>query len=279
MDNSEDGLSREQENNSEDGLSREQEKKIVRQSRIVELRDRVLLKDRSADRAVMEEVFDKSTLMVVYGLLNQEVIKEIFGVMKSGKESRIYTGIGAQDNRIAIKIYLTTSAEFKKGMIPYITGDPRFKVVKRDSRSLAYLWAQKEFKNLQRASEVGIRVPRPIHVEKNILVMEFITEDDYPAQTLKEKHPKNPRGMYRNLLKYVRILYRKAKLVHGDLSEYNIMNLHGIPVIFDMSQSVHIDHPMAKQLLQRDIDVLNRFFKKLGVPIKSSESIYEWVVG
>src|SRR4030042_3800034 len=99
---SEDGLSREQENDSEDGLSREQEKKIVRQSRIVELRDRVLLKDRSADRAVMEEVFDKSTLMVVYGLLNQEVIKEIFGVMKSGKESRIYTGIGAQDNRIAI---------------------------------------------------------------------------------------------------------------------------------------------------------------------------------
>ena len=263
----------------EEGLSSKKVRDLELRVRLVELRDRVLLKDRSTDSAVMEEVFDKSTLMAVYNLLNKEVIKQIFGVIKSGKESRIYGGIGLDENRIAIKIYLTTSAKFKKGRLPYLVGDPRFRVFKRDSRSLAYLWAQKEFKNLQRAYKAGIFVPKPIHVNKNILVMEFIGEDDTPALTLKEKRPNNPIGMYKVLLKYVRTLYRKAKLVHGDLSEYNIMNLHSKPVIFDMSQSVHIEHPMARQLLLRDLNVLNRFFKKLGVKIKSSESLYEWVVG
>lgn len=264
---------------SEKGLSEKKEKEIERRARVIELRNQVLLKDRSSDSAVMEEVFDKTTLMAVYNLLNHGVISQIFGVIKSGKESRIYAGIGSGENRIAIKIYLTTSAEFKKGMIPYIVGDPRFKVVKKDSRSLAYLWAQKEFKNLQKAYETGIRVPKPLHVEKNILVMEFIGEDDVAAPTLKEMSPNNPSGMYKVLLGYVRTLYRKAKLVHGDLSEYNIMNMHGKPIIFDMSQAVSVEHPLARQFLLRDLNGLNRFFKKLGVKVKSSESLYEWVIG
>ena len=263
---------------SEKGLSEKKENELERRVRVVEIRDRVLLKDRSSDSAVMEEVFDKATLMAVYSLLNQGVISKIFGVIKSGKESRIYTGIGSKEDRIAIKIYLATSAEFKKGMLPYIVGDPRFNVFKKDSRSLAYLWAQKEFKNLQKAYEVGIRVPKPLHVEKNILIMEFIGEDDVPAPTLKEMLPHNPSGMYKILLGYVKILYRKAKLIHGDLSEYNIMNMHGNPIIFDMGQSVSVEHPLARQFLLRDLDGLNRFFKKLNVKVKSSESLYEWVI-
>ena len=264
--------------NSEKILSPKKEKKLEHRIRLVELRDRMLQKDRTSDRSVMEEVFDKSTLMTVYSLLNQKVIDEILGVIKSGKESRIYSGIGPNENKIAIKIYLTTSAEFKKGMLPYIAGDPRFKIRKRDTRSLVYLWAQKEFKNLQKAYDAGVHVPKPIRVEKNILVMELISEDNIPAPTLKEKNPTNPERMYKTLLTYVKTLYQKAELVHGDLSEYNIMNLHGNPVIFDMSQSVHIEHPMATKLLHRDLDVLNRFFKKNRVKIKSTESLYEWVV-
>jgi len=263
----------------EDGLSRKKEEKLKHRVRLAEIRDRILLKDRSSDSAVMEEVFDKLTLMTIYDLLNQRVIKQIFGVIRSGKESRIYVGIGPEENRIALKIYLTTSAEFKKGMLPYIAGDPRFKISKRDSRSLAYLWAQKEFKNLQKAYNVGIRVPRPIHVEKNILVMEFIGEDGLPAPTLKEKLPSNPAEMYNVLLGYVYSLYRKAKLVHSDLSEYNIMSLRGTPIIFDLSQAVHIEHPRAKEFLLRDLNGINRFFKKLGVKIKSSKNLYKWVAG
>jgi len=83
--------------------------------------------------------------------------------------------------------------------------------------------------------------------------------------------------MYLRLLKCVKALYRKAGLVHGDLSEYNVMNWKERPVIFDMSQAVLLEHPMAEQFLRRDIINLNQFFRKLGVNVKKDEETYKWV--
>ncbi|MDQ1279605.1 MAG: kinase 1 [Thermoproteota archaeon] len=232
---------------------------------------------RSEDYDALEEVFDKPTLMTVYGLLNKGTIKNIYGVVSSGKESRIYHGTGSQEEDLAVKIYLTGSAVFKRGMLPYIQGDPRFKSIKKDTRSLVYLWAQKEFKNLQRAHDSGVCVPKPIHVEKNVLIMEFIGEDGVAAPLLKEKPPKHPTKMYKTLLQYVKILYKKANLVHGDLSEYNIMNLHEKPVIFDVSQSVLTEHPNAESFLRRDLENLNHFFKGLGIKTRDIELLFKWV--
>ncbi|MHA2407952.1 MAG: RIO1 family regulatory kinase/ATPase domain-containing protein, partial [Candidatus Ranarchaeia archaeon] len=173
---------------SERGTS-EISKKLAHHLQKIEKRDRILKKDRSSDIAVLEEVFDRSTLVLIYRLLNKMIIEEIFGVVNSGKESRVYWGVDTKGSDIAIKIYLTTSKEFRKGMLLYIEGDPRFNLVRRDTRSLIYAWAQKEFKNLQRAHKSGIRVPQPIYVEKNVLIMEFIGEDVVAAPTLKEKSP------------------------------------------------------------------------------------------
>ena len=244
----------------------------------IEKRDRMLEKDRTADSAVLEEVFDRATLMLIYHLLNKGVIDRILGVLKSGKESRIYRGLDPEGDDVAIKIYLTTSKEFRRGMRPYIEGDPRFKVIGRDTRSLVYAWAQKEFKNLQTAYSSGIRVPKPLYVEKNVLVMEFIGEDSSAAPTLREKPPSKPQKMYDALLKDVKALYQEARLVHGDLSEYNIMDLKGEPVIFDVSQAVSIEHPRARELLLRDLGNLNRFFKKLGAKTREVEDVFKWVV-
>jgi RIO kinase 1 len=113
-------------------------KKLEHRLRIVEKRDKILIKDFSSERAVMEEVFDRSTLMTIYKFLNKRVIDEIYGVVKAGKEARIYWGKDPNEKELAIKIYLTTSADFKKGMLPYIEGDHRFAHVHRDTRSLVY---------------------------------------------------------------------------------------------------------------------------------------------
>ena len=162
-------------------------------------------------------------------------------------------------------------------MLPYIEGDPRFKMVKRDTHSLIYAWAQKEFKNLKRAYDCGIRLPKPIYVEKNVLVMEFIGEEDQAAPTLKEQPPEHPEKTYEKILEYVKILYQQAKLVHGDLSEYNIMNIADEPVLFDVSQTVTNDHPKAKEFLHRDLTNVNRFFAKQGVKIRAIDTLSEWV--
>ncbi len=260
-------------------MSRRAKKKLSHKEKIVERRDKMLIHDFSTERATLEEVFDKATLMVIYQLLNSGILYELHGVVNAGKEARVYWGKNKEGKDLAVKIYLTASAEFKKGMLKYIEGDYRFKGVKRGTRSLIFTWAQKEFRNLEQASRAKVRVPKPVAVKNNVLIMEFIGKDGVNAASLKEQAPSDPDRVYEVLLTYIERLYRKAKLVHGDLSEYNIMMWKGKPVIFDVAQAVPTSHPMAGFFLRRDLTNVNRFFKRLGVKVLSAEEIYKKVVG
>jgi len=252
------------------------DKKLYKKEKEYET-EQLMKEKRSEEYEALEEVFDRSTLMIIYDFLNKGKINEIHGVVKAGKESRVYWGKDKQGNELAIKIYLTVSAEFRKGMIKYIEGDPRFKGVRRDTRSLIFAWAQKEFKNLEQTTAAKVRVPRPIAVKNNVLLMEFIGKNGVCAPSMKEQRPKNPEKIYETLLTYLRRLYIKAELVHGDLSEYNIMIWKGRPVLFDMSQAVPLLHPMADFLLHRDLINVNRFFSRLGVKVPSTEECYKKV--
>jgi RIO kinase 1 len=260
-------------------MSKKARERIARREKTVERRDRMLIHDFSSDRATLEEVFDRSTLMVIYHFLKSGVIDELHGVLSAGKEARVYLGKNKEGEELAVKIYLTSSAEFRKGMFKYIEGDYRFKGVKHDTRSLIFTWAQKEFRNLEQATRARVRVPKPIVVKNNVLVMEFIGENGVSAPSMKEQSPSSPEKAYRLLLTYLERLYRKAELVHGDLSEYNVMVWKGKPVIFDMSQSVPISHPLAEFLLRRDLANLNKFFSRLGVRVLSVDEAYRQVVG
>jgi RIO kinase 1 len=232
---------------------------------------------RSEDYKVIEEVFDKSTLMTIYDFMNKGIIDEIHGVVNAGKEARVYWGKDLKGNELAIKIYLTSSAEFKKGMIPYIEGDPRFSHVRRDTRSLIYTWAQKEYKNLQRAKEAGVNVPNPLAIQKNVLIMNFIGKEGERAPLLKEVVLEDPDWIFNLLLDSVNLLYIKAGLVHADLSEYNIMIWKKKPVIFDVAQSVLVKHPMADKFLRRDLGNLHKYFKRKVSRIIEVDEIYRKV--
>jgi RIO kinase 1 len=240
--------------------------------------DQLMKEKRSEEYEVLEEVFDRSTLMLIYEFMNKGTINEIHGVVRAGKESRVYWGKDKNGKELAIKIYLVVSSEFRKGLLKYIEGDPRFKGLKHDTRSLIFAWAQKEFKNLELAARARVRVPKPIAVKNNVLIMEFIGENGEGAPSLKEKKPKNPAKIYEQLLTYIQMLYRKAELVHGDLSEYNIMIWRGKAVIFDMSQAVPLVHPMADFLLHRDLTNLNKYFSRLGVKVPSVDESYKRVI-
>ncbi len=230
---------------------------------------------RSEDYQVIEEVFDKPTLMVIYDFMNKGTINEIHGVVNAGKEARIYWGTDPAGNELAIKIYLTSSAEFKKGMLPYIEGDQRFAHVRRDTRSLIYTWAQKEFKNLERAREARVNVPKALAVQKNVLIMEFIGKKGKRAPLMKEIALEDPKKVFKLVITNIKRLYRKAKLVHADLSEYNIMIWKAKPVIFDVAQSVLVSHPMAEKFLHRDLDNLHKYFKRQIPDILSVNEMYE----
>ncbi len=254
------------------------EKRLSKKEKAYET-SQLMKEKRSEEYEVLEEVFDRSTLMIIYGFLNKGIIDEIHGVVKAGKESRIYWGRDSERRELAIKIYLVVSAEFRKGMWKYIDGDPRFKGVKRDTRSLIFAWALKEFKNLELAHYANVRVPKPIAVRNNVLIMEFIGENGETAPSLKESPPEKPDKTYRELLKYLKRLYRKAELVHGDLSEYNVMVWKDETVLFDMAQAVPIVHPMAEFLLRRDFTNLNNYFRRLDVEVVPVDDLYRMVTG
>ena len=239
--------------------------------------EQLMKEKRSEEYEVLEEVFDKSTLMTIYDFLNKGIIDEIHGVVKAGKEARIYWGKAPNGKELAIKIYLTIAAEFKKGKLQYIEGDSRFKKVRQDTRSLVFAWALKEYKNLQLALKAKVRVPKPIAVKKNVLIMQFIGRKGNPAPELKELPPKDPENVYSELLEYIKRLYQRVDLVHGDISEYNIMIWRGKPLLFDLAQAVITSHPMSTIFLKRDLQNLNRYFKKQGVKVLSVDEIYRKV--
>lgn len=243
----------------------------------IKIDKRRVRKKRSEDLSAVEAVFDRSTLLTLYYLINSGVISELFGVISTGKEANVYWAKGENEEDYAVKIYRTATADFKK-MSVYVQGDPRFKRVKKDTRSLIYTWATKEFKNLKRACEAKVRVPKPMAVRNNVLVMEFIGEDGIPAPRLKDQAPRDPEDTLNTILEYMKSLYQIARLIHADLSEYNILFWDG-PVIIDVSQGVLVQHPLAQEFLLRDIKNILRYFRPRVDYIPDTETVYRRIIG
>ncbi|MEM4577113.1 MAG: serine protein kinase RIO [Candidatus Nezhaarchaeales archaeon] len=223
----------------------------------------------------VEEVFDTLTLEALYKLINKKVIDVLYGVVDTGKESRVYWAKSPNREDLAVKIFLTSSREFKKTILQYIEGDPRFKKIKRATRPLIYSWALKEFKNLKKAYEAGVSVPKPIAVYRNVLVMTFIGEDGVPAPLLKDAEVNDYESIFRKIVENMKILYRYARIIHADMSEYNIMVWRDEPVFFDFGQAIVTDHPNAYVFLERDVKNVVNFFRKKGIKIDVKDVLLE----
>lgn len=243
-------------------------------SRVDLLRKRIKC---SEDLNTEGEVFDSRTLMDLYFLANKGVIDALGGPVSTGKEANVFRAAGC-GGRLVLKIYRVSTSNFR-AMQEYLQGDPRFGSVKGTKRAIVAAWAKKEFRNLKRAEAAGVRVPHPVAIRGNILVMELIGQDDEPAPQLKDVDldAQEAWRVFGLLTSYVSLLYNRAGLVHADLSEFNIL-YDGEPVLIDMGQSVTLDHPMAGRFLQRDVANLARYFaRRYGVG--SEEEIWARIRG
>ncbi|MHA2026487.1 MAG: serine protein kinase RIO [Candidatus Thorarchaeota archaeon] len=227
---------------------------------------------------VVEGVIDPPTMKTLYKLLTRGTINALHGAISTGKEANVYRGEDTEGNSLAVKIYRMSTAE-TDFMLEYIMGDPRFKRVRRQSRSLIPQWAMKEYKNLHRYYDAGIPVPKPLDIERNVLVMEFIgdVESNLPAPLIKNVEIPSPVKVFNEIIDMIETGYTEAGLVHADLSEFNILWL-GKPIIIDVSQAVLIGHDYAKKYLLRDIQNVCNYFKKLGVNTEEPEIIAKHIV-
>jgi RIO kinase 1 len=252
---------------------------MSRASREEELDTRIdLLRERikdSDDLKVKGDVFDTRTLMNLYALASKGVIDALGGEISTGKEANLFYAIH-KDQALAIKIYRITTSNFK-AMQDYMHGDPRFGNIKGTKKAIISAWTRKEFRNLKRAEEVGVRVPHPITTRENILIMELISQMDNPAPQIRDVNfdLDEARRIFDKLCDYISRLYNQADLVHADLSEFNVL-YDGEPVVIDMGQSVTLEHPLASKFLARDIANIARYFKK-KYDIGSEEEIWSKV--
>lgn len=236
--------------------------------------------DKTNLRKTWGGVFDGSTIMSLSKLMDRGVIKELVKPINEGKESIVLAGRG--NGNIAVKVYAVRATNFKK-MMPYIFGDPRFEKVRKNQRSIIFAWCKKEFKNLQRALKAGVNCPKPIAFLNNILVMEFVGEkeaaprlSDYNISASGNEGKKRAHIFFKHVVKDMRLLYKKARMVHGDLSEYNIL-ISDKPVLIDFSQAVLLEHPNADEFLRRDVRNVCNFFRKHGVKAEE-EKVYGKIV-
>jgi len=218
---------------------------------------------------VEAEVFDEPTLRALHKLVHDGHVRAVGGVVSSGKEANVVEADGREDE-VALKIYRVATSSFDD-MRKYLEGDPRFEGA-RSRKELVVEWVRREFSNLRRASEAGVRVPEPVAHERNVLVSEFVGEDGVRAPRLQEVEIENPETCYEVVIEYASRLH-DAGLVHGDLSEYNVLVHDGELVVIDMGQTVRVEHPHADDLLENDCENIARFFSSLGVETSRDEAL------
>jgi len=225
--------------------------------------------DYMEERKIFQGVLDEKSLMSLYSLMNKGVLDMVHGFVKQGKESSVLVGEDKKGRKVAVKVYAIEASDFKN-MWPYLHGDERFKNIKRNKRDIVYAWCAKEHQNLFIARRAGVKCPEPLGSLNNVLVMEFIGDELEPAPRLNEVWLEEPEKVFKSVLEDMKRMYR-AGLVHGDLSEFNILFWNGEPWIIDMSQGVLLKHPRAQELLERDVKNVVRFFRKYGVETNEDE--------
>jgi RIO kinase 1 len=213
-------------------------------------------------------VFDEATLGALYKLVQDGHIDAFGGPISTGKEAHVFLA-SAGDHDVAVKIYRINASDFTQ-MRRYLEGDPRFDDIGGQKKKVVLAWTKKEFANLRRAQAAGVKVPDPIAVERNVLVMEFVGADAERAKRLGEVHVENPQTAYEVVREYMRRLY-DAGLVHGDLSEFNIVVHDSELWVIDLGQAVTIHHPNSRDFLERDCENVANFFSRQGLDTDGDE--------
>jgi len=215
----------------------------------------------------MHNVFDQFTERNLFKLITQGYFDGIESPLSIGKEANVFTARKNDETRI-IKIYRLSSCDFNR-MYDYLKADPRYIGVSRKRRDVIFAWAHREYRNLLKAREAGVRVPTPYTSTYNILVMEFIG-DEYAAPKLNKKQPGNLHAFFDDLVDQMRRLY-SAGLIHADLSGFNILNFDDKPVLIDMSQATPLNNPYAEEYLMRDIHNICTLFEKWGLTVEKND--------
>ena len=209
-------------------------------------------------------------------LVDYGIIQEVVRPLMSGKEAQVYIVI-AQGEECVAKVYKEAiqrtfkhRSEYTEGRRTRNTRDQRAisKRTRHGRKQDEDAWRNTEADMIYRLREAGVRVPEPINFVDGVLVMELVKDaEGNPAPRLGDLDfsADEAYGIYQNLLReVVRMLC--AGVIHGDLSDFNVLMGVDGPVLIDFPQSVDpAQNQNARRLLLRDVENLHRFHARFSL--------------
>ncbi|HLC50200.1 MAG TPA: serine protein kinase RIO [Candidatus Nanoarchaeia archaeon] len=222
------------------------------------------------EHKVWGNVFDPFTQKTVYKLITQGHFEGLQSPISIGKEANIFSALRKDGSKIMAKIYRLETCDFNR-MYDYIKSDVRFSHIKKGKRNIVFLWVQREYRNLMKARKAGVNVPIPIAFSNNVLVLEFIGENEIIAPKLKDSEVKDKKAFFDKIVLNMKKLH-KVGLVHADLSAFNILNNNQNPVFIDFSQTTTIEDPRAAEYLERDVRNIATYFRKIGLDVDEKKT-------
>ncbi len=212
-------------------------------------------------------------------LIDDGLIDEVMRPLKSGKEASVYV-VRAGDEVLCAKVYKDMAQRSFQARVQYqegrkVRGSRQARAIGKASkfgrREQETAWKNTEVDALYQLSEAGVRVPQPHGFHHGVLLMALVTDaDGFSAPRLGdvELTPEQAREFHAALVRdVVRML--ALGLIHGDLSEYNVLVDAEGPVIIDLPQVVSAaGNNAARDMLLRDVhnlrDTLGRFAPELN---------------
>ena len=215
-------------------------------------------------------------------LVDEGLVDEVMRQLMSGKEAEVYVVRCGQDTRCA-KVYKEASKRSFRQNVQYTEGrkvknSRRARAMEKGSRygrqEQEQAWQSAEVDALHRLAAAGVRVPRPYNFLEGVLLMELVTDEMGSAAprlndlALSEAQAREYHQTL--IMQVVRMLC--AGIVHGDLSEYNVLVGSDGPVIIDLPQAVDAaGNNSASAMLERDVDNLTAYFGRFAPALRTTD--------
>ncbi len=207
-------------------------------------------------------------LLALHALVEKNIISQLGPLLGKGKESDVYSCMDDDKNIYAIKIFRIGRTSFKN--------IKKFRDLIGERAHLSWLYvnrlaAKREYEALEKIYVLNLNTPKPIGYNRHAVVMEYLRG----KELIYYKNIDKPLYIFNEIIDQMRIIYQEAKMIHGDLGEFNIIiDEEGNILIIDWLQWIPRDHPNASSILQRDIkNICNYFLKKFNVESNAEEII------
>ena len=199
-------------------------------------------------------ITESSDVLALHALVSQDIIVTVGSPIGRGKESDVFFAQLPDKTEVAVKIHRIGQTSFRQ------VRKLRNYIKKRKHISWLYvsrLSAEREYAALQKLEQFNIDTPKVYGQNRHMVIMEFILGMEL-SQAPQLQHPLD---VLNEILNKVAIMFQDAKIIHGDLCEFNILiDEEEVVRIIDFPQWEPSDHPNAVSYLTRDVENIAIFF-------------------